>query len=116
MKVHNKQVKNLVKQHILDCVLNDEGQYFTDFEELKNHVKSEFNRVANNANNLRKYPNHQDRFSDYLNGLPFNFHYYFDDIKEYLNYLGINPQNKDYSDERAHKLYHLLIFKEIFND
>ena len=56
----------------------------------------------------------QERFSDYLNNGVFNFHIYFDDIKEFLNGLGINPEFKEYPDEKSLKLYHYLIFREIF--
>ena len=114
MKTNNKAVKAQLKAHILESVLNEYGKYFSTFSDAQNHVKQEFNRVANYTYNLHKLPNNQDRFSDYLCGLPFNFHYYFDDIKNYLNSLGINPERKEFSDDKSLKLYHLLIYKEIF--
>lgn len=114
MKANNKAVRAQIRAHILENVLNEEGQYFSTFSEAQNYVKQEFNRVANHPYNLHKLPNNQDRFSDYLCSLPFNFHYYFDDIKNYLNSLGINHENKEFSNDKSLKLYHLLIYKEIF--
>jgi 5-formaminoimidazole-4-carboxamide-1-beta-D-ribofuranosyl 5'-monophosphate synthetase len=113
MKTNSKEVKELIKKHILESVSNNEGKYFTSLNELKEHVKNEFNRVANYPANLRQFPNNQDRFSDYLNGLPFNFLFYYSDINDFLNSLGINPENKEHSDEKSVKLYHYLIFREI---
>ena len=109
-------VREQVKKHILECVLDENENEFNIFPLLQDYVRSEFNRVANYPNNLKRIPNKQDRFSDYLNGLPFSFEYYYDGVKDFLNGLGINPTNKEYSDSDSIKLYHYLIFKEIFNN
>ena len=37
---------------------------------------------------------------------------YYDDITEYLNSLGINPENKEYSNEKSWELYKHLIARE----
>lgn len=113
MKTNSKEVRNEIIAHILQNVRDYEDNQFTDIQEAKNHVKKEFERVANYPYNLKKFPNNQDRFSDYLCGLPFNFLFYNSDIQEYLNSLGINEQGKEYSDEKSLKLYHYLIYREI---
>ena len=115
MKTNNKIVRNLMKQHILNSVINCEtGDYFNTFEEVKTYIQSEFNRVANYPYNLKCFPNQFNRFADYLNGAPFNFEIYYYDINEFLNSLGINPEGKAYTDEKSNTLYHKLIYKELF--
>lgn len=113
-RTNSKHVKELVKKHIFKCVFDYEDNEFKAFDELKKFVKSEFNRVTNYPYNLRKFPNEQERFSDYLSGLPFNFLFYYFDIKDFLNGLGINPEGKEYSNKKSLKLYHHLIYREIF--
>lgn len=115
MKTNSKQVRNLIDLHILECVTNENGNNYNNIIDAKIRVKNEFTRVANNPYNLKRFPNDQIRFSNYLLGLPFNFHYYNDDIKDFLNSLGINPKNKIYLDDKMQHLYHYLIFKNIFN-
>ena len=113
VKTNSKQVREQIKQHIMDCTLDENEKPFQTFEGAKNRVLSEFKRVANYPNNLQRFPNNQDRFSDYLNGLPFNFEFTYYGIKEYLNGLGINPTGKEYSSDKSLKLYHALIWREI---
>lgn len=113
MKTNNKEVRQAIKKHILDCVYDFEGNEFPDFDSAKNHLSNEFGRVANYSHNIRRIPNDQERFSDYLCGIPFNFEYMNCSIKEFLDSLGINPGGKEYTDEQSMKLYHYLIYKEI---
>lgn len=113
MRTNSKEVKQAIQKHILNCVYDYNNNLFTDFESAKNHLINEFNRVANHNNNIKKIPNTQERFSDYLNGIPFHFEYMNYSIKEFLNNLGINKDNKSFSDEKSVKLYHLLIFREL---
>ncbi len=109
-----KQVKEAIKKHILECVTNEDGETFNSFKEAAERLKNEFERVADYPSNLKKLPNKQYRFSDYLLGIPFNFEYTYYGIKEFLNGLGINPEGKDYPDDKSLKLYHYLIFKQVF--
>jgi hypothetical protein len=113
MKTNSKIVKELINKHILECVTDENGQRYTLLQDAKNRLNNEFKRVANYPYNLQKFPNNQDRFSDYLLGLPFDFEYSYFGINEFLNSLGINPNNKTYSDDKKLKLYHYLIFKEL---
>ncbi len=112
MKTNSKQVRELVKTHILECVYNYEEANFATIKEAANHLYNEFDRVANHPYNLKRIPIDQDRFSDYLCGLPFHFHYYSGDVMEFLNSLGINPENKVYAEDKSLKLYHYLIYSE----
>ena len=115
MRMNNKKVKEQIKQHILDCVYDVNGNGYNTFDEAANRLISEFKRVANHKYNLHMLPNNQDRFSDYLMGLPFHFEYTNYGIQDYLNGLGINPINKDFDSTKSNHLYHYLIWKEINN-
>ena len=114
MRTNSKQVRSAMRKHITECVyINDEPA--SSFEDAKKGVKTLFEGVANDPYNIKRLPNNQERFSDFLNGLPFHFHYYNEDINDFLNGLGINPQNKTFSNEKSLRLYHYLIFREVFN-
>jgi len=113
MKTNSKEVRNLIKAHIFENVTDNEGNLFTSFNEAAKEVQKEFDRVANYPYNIQKFPNHQMRFSDWLNGLPFSFLFYYSDVRDFLNGLGINPTNKEYSDSQVMKTYHYLIFDEV---
>lgn len=112
-KTNSKHVKELIKKHIIECVYNEDEKYFEKFEDAAKELHKEFKRVANHPYNLKKFPNNVNRFNDYLRGLPFNFLCYDDDIKDFLNSLGINNENKEYPAERMRYLYALLIYREI---
>ena len=62
------------------------------------------------------FPNDTKRFTDYLQGIPFHFHFENYKLEEYLNSLGINPENKTYSIEKIWDLYGLLIYREMIKN
>jgi len=109
MKTNSKEVTQQIGKHILDCVIRD-GEEFTSLKDCANYVYSEFNRVSNHPYNLKKIPNDQQRFSNYLSGIPFGFFFYNNDIKEFLNDL--LKSNKEFS-QKSLDLYHYLIYKTI---
>jgi hypothetical protein len=113
MRTNSKEVTQAIQKHILESVYDYNENLFTNFSDAKNHLINEFNRVSNHNNNIKRIPNKQERFSDYLNGIPFHFEYMNDSIKEFLNSLGINKDNKSFSDAKSVKLYHFLIFREL---
>ena len=112
MRTNSKQVREAIKLHILESVTDANGNYFETLNDACVRLYSEFLRVANHPYNLKRIPNDQERFSDYLNGLPFNFLFSYYEIQEYLNSLGINPENKEYSGQQSTHLYHYLIYAE----
>ena len=116
MKTNSKIVREKIRQHILDCVYFPDESYSDNMNDVADYLYSEFCRVANHEYNIRKFPNDQERFSDYLNGIPFNFEYTHFGIKEFLNGLGINPENKEFSDEKSLKIYHYLIYYEMIKN
>ena len=113
MRTNSKEVREQIRKHILDCVCDAEENYYSNIDDAAQRLTDEFRRVADHPYNLKKLPVNQERFSDYLNGLPFSFHYSFYDIAQYLNSLGINPTNKKYDDNRSTRLYHYLIWREV---
>ena len=103
-------VKKQIEQHILDCVYDYNENQFSTIQDACKHLYSEFNRVANYANNIKRIPNDQLRFQDYLQGIPFHFHFYNQDIENYLNSLGINPLNKKYDSDKMWHTYSYYIY------
>ena len=112
-KTNSKHVKNLVKQYILETVYDDNENMYLNFKDSAIRLNNEFKRVSNHPYNLKRLPNNVDRFLDYLQGLPFWFPQYDDDIKDFLNSLGINNEGKIYDSKRMWNLFALLIYREI---
>lgn len=113
LRTNSKQVREAVRMHILESVTDGNGDPFPTFEEAREHLKAEFARVADYPCNLRRFPNHQDRFRDYLMGIPFGFEFTNQGIADFLNGLGINPDGKEYSPDKSARLYAGLIYREI---
>jgi hypothetical protein len=112
---NSKIVLATVRQHVIDCVSAD-GDKYTTFRDAAGYVWGEFMRVTDNPYYIHHFPNLQDRFSDYLDGLPHAFLFYCDDITVYLDTLSLNNNKNKYSDEKIHKMYHYLIFKVIYKE
>lgn len=113
IRTNSKQFREAIRQHILECVTDDNGDTYATFKEARQRLADEFDRVANYPHNLRRFPNVQDRFQDYLMGLPFRFEYTNCGIADFLNSLGINPENKEIDPYKSVKLYAYLIFREM---
>ena len=111
LKTSSKEVEQQVEKHILDCVIGEDGEEFNSIVLACRYMYCEFDRVANYPSNLKRIPIEQERFSDYLNGVPFNFEMYYFNMAEFLNSLGINPLKVKYSDDKVSKLYYYLIYK-----
>ena len=112
MKTNSKEVRNAIKTHILACVYDYSENNFATLKEACNHLYNEFNRVTNDAYNKKRFPNEQKRFEDYLQGIPFHFHYTNEDIEMFLNSLGINEDGKKYEPSKMWNLYAYLIYSE----
>lgn len=113
VRTNSNSVRAAVRAHILEAVTDGNGDPFHTFEKAAEHLKGEFERVADYPNNLRKFPNNQNRFHDYLMGIPFAFEYTNYGISEFLNGLGINPEGKEYDPMKSAQLYASLIYREI---
>ena len=110
MKTNSKEVRKAIQNHILECVYDYYSENnFATLKEACNHLYNEFDRVSNNAIN-------QKRFEDYLQGVPFNFYYTYEDIEAFLNSLGINKEGKKYEPSKMWNLYASLIYSEIIKN
>jgi|688.fasta_scaffold1140117_1 hypothetical protein len=112
LSTNSKEVKEAIKKHIIECVYNYEEKEFNTFEESAKHLYEEFKRCTEGDGYLRN-KSEQEKFSYWLTGLPFHFHYSNFDIENFLNSLGINPEGKIYEFEKMQHLYHYLIFREM---
>ena len=112
-RTNSKHVRNLVKQYMLECMYDYDENEFDNFEAAAEHLKSEFIRVSNHKYNVLRFPNHQDRFQDYLSSAVFRFPIYTYEKEEFLNSLGINPEGKKYKTEKLERLFSYLIFREL---
>ena len=112
MRTNSKQVRNAIKNHILECVYDYSENSFATLKEACNHLYNEFDRVSNNAYNKKIIPNEQKRFEDYMQGAQFHFHYTNEDLENFLNSLGVNKEGKKYEPSKMWNLYAYLIFSE----
>jgi hypothetical protein len=113
VKTNSKSVREAIRKEILDSVYDENEEEFDNFNDASQYLADEFKRVADYPSNMRNIPNNQDRFQDYLAGLPFRFEYENYKIEEFLNGLGINPKGKKYTSDQMQKLYSYLIWREI---
>lgn len=113
LRANSKRVREAIRQHILENVTDNNGDTYATFTEARQRLADEFDRVANYPHNLRRFPNAQDRFHDYLMGIPFGFEFTNHGIAEFLNSLGINPEGREFDPCKASKLYASLIYREV---
>ena len=90
LKTNSNIVRKKVQEHI--------REYYENIDDLKNEL-----------DNLKSFNNN----SVYQAGVYMVqggcFLIYHSDIKDFLNGLGINPENKEYTDEKSWELYKHLI-------
>jgi hypothetical protein len=111
LSTNSKEVKEAIKKHIIDCVYNYDEKEFNTIQEAAKHLYNEFKRCTEGDGFLRNKSD-QDKFSYWLTGLPFHFHFSYFDIENFLNSLGINPEGKTFDNDKSQKLYHYLIYRE----
>jgi hypothetical protein len=109
---NSKIVRTAIRQHILDCVYDENEEQFLKYQEAAKYLYDEFIRVTNFPANIQRIRNDQARFMDYMQGLPFNFHYSVGGIEEYLETLDLNGKG-NYTSEKSEILYYYLIYSEL---
>ena len=114
MKTNNKIVKTAIQKYIIDCIDTSE-QGLNENINLAGKLEficSEFKRVAGYEYNLKRFPNVQERFIDWLLGLPsyFNIEYYNDEIINVLMPSFSLPLPANKTEEQGIKLFYNLIF------
>lgn len=94
LKTNSKEVRKLVREHIINSY-DDITNLYTDLESLVDD---------------------RQVFSVYQAGKKLTeggaFLVYYNQVQDFLNGLGINPENKEYSDEKSWELYVHLIASE----
>ena len=116
MRSNTIDVKTKIRNHILECVTDENGDNYTNYKAACKRMQAEFNRVANYPNNIQRFPNVQLRFHDYMRGIPFRFEIYYYKQLEFLETLDLdNSKNKTYTDEQSESLYYNLIYREMMS-
>ena len=90
LKTNSNEVRKAVQEHIL--------KYYT-IEELKNQLDYM-------SGGHYQHTIYRSAYSMVQGGC---FLIYYEDIKDFLNSLGINPENKEYADEKSWELYKHLV-------
>ena len=96
LDTNKKEYKEKLDNYIYDCIENYDVELSNDEKII--YFMSEFDRVANYPNNIKRYPNIVDRIDDYLMGLPFNFdfsNYYKLQIVSTLHGVDKIPEDKE---------------------
>lgn len=107
MKSNCKQVKEILKNHILECIEN-EGE--TKKESLENF----YNQVLINTKSIpKKTISLQDGFNHTLSGCYASFEYENYKINEFMQSLQLNNNSKKvFTDEQNYNLYKSLLYRE----
>jgi len=109
LKTNSKEVRNLIKAHILECMHDDSEKEFANLKDACNFLNKSFNDYATFKSNL----SYQDLFNGYIMGSVFYFYFETHKIIDFLNSLGINPENKDFDSKKSANLYTYLIYSEM---
>lgn len=114
MKTNSKIVRDEVKKYILECI---NVEYFEECNEAPTakNVLKRLRKAYNYEYNMKRFPCEQDRFKDYMLGLPseLNIEYYNEGIEDLLiNRFKIGEPKKRDAD-KAVNLYYYLIFVEL---
>lgn len=113
MNSNRKEVREQVKKHILESVYDENGDEFDTFKEAAQHVAAEFDRVANHPYNVKRLPNQQERFQDFMQGLPFHFEYTYHNQRKIVAKWLQSENPEEYTDSEVAKRYYYMIYKEI---
>tara|TARA_Y100001963_G_scaffold97672_1_gene134409 strand:- start:164 stop:529 length:366 start_codon:yes stop_codon:yes gene_type:complete len=71
-RTNTKEYNKAIYKYILECIDSEDINLQTDKDKIK-HFFDKFNSEYNNKNNQLRYPNLQIRIANYLQGIPFNF-------------------------------------------
>lgn len=112
---NKKEVIELIRQHIKECVHDDNYEEFPTFKKAASRLAAEFSRVANYPNNKHRIPNEQERFKDYMQGLPFSFEFMYYKQREVLNEWLQTEDDSRFSDQEVSDRYYYLIYRTIKN-
>ena len=113
LRTNSKEVRDAIKQHLIEISQNDDVEVETVEQAIKYIVNKFYIEMIKHN---KHYNNMQDLFTYWLNGLALNTYYYTDDIINYLHGIGLYGKDKKQEQLKAANLYHYLIFKEVKED
>ncbi len=118
MKSNSKHVRDAAKAYLVGCIMSvDPQNWGKETDDLKTRLEiiiDEFRGAANHENNLRRYPNLQQRFTNWRWGLPSSLpiEFYSNAIVDLLTAWGL-PNDKGYDSSQSIDLYDHIIYSEI---
>lgn len=113
LRTNSKEVKDAIKQHLIEISQNDDVEVETVNQAIDYIVNKFYIEMIKHN---KHYNNIQDLFTYWLNGLALHTYYYTDDIINYLHGIGLYGKDEKQEREKAAYLYHYLIFQEVKND
>ena len=96
LRTNTKKYQENFKTYFLEVIKSEDlpEDIKTDKEKV-NFIFDRFNSEYNHANNIRRTPNFQKRFAEWLQGLPLNIPYTYNDIIELAKKLLETDQLKN---------------------
>ena len=96
LRTNTKKYQENFKNYFLEVIKSQDlpEDIKTDKEKV-NFIFERFNSEYNHANNIRRQPNFQLRFAEWLQGLAINLHYNYNDILELAKKLLETDQLKN---------------------
>ena len=111
MKTTHNHIRIPIRQHIFDSIEIDDNENATEKEKIE-YAAERYESEYNYPNNQKRIPNNQARFIEYLQGLPFNFEFYYYAQRQFLESIGLDERSKQYTDQEVADLYYNLIYRE----
>lgn len=113
LRSDSKEVRAKVREHMLEAMHDLNENKFDTLEEAAKYLNSEFYRVM--EYDMENYPKRSlvAHFHEYMFTVPFNFFLYTEDVVDYLNGLGLNPEGKEFPSEKSWWMYHYMIYSEM---
>jgi hypothetical protein len=118
MKSNSTQVRDAARTYLIGCIMEtDPKNWGKDTYDLKTRLEiiiDEFRGAANHPNNLQRFPNLQDRFTNWRWGLPSSLpiEFYTQGIIDLLTEWGL-PNDKNYDSDKSVRLYDHIIYSEL---
>ena len=121
LKSNTKKAVAAIRQHIIDSVIDSMeeagvvGICEPSFQDVQDYIWDDFCSRANYENNLKRLPRLYDRWLDYMQGLPFAFDVYYDEMRESLaSWLEETEEEKNrYNNDKVQDMYYRLIYREL---
>ena len=114
LRTNTKKYQENFKNYFLEVLKNDCDffpEYIKTDKDRVNYVFVSFDRTYNYLNNIRRTPNYQERFAEWLQCLPLNLPYNYNDIIELAKKLYETDQLKN--EDKIIKNYWLFMAFQI---